>query len=66
MQARFLGRSAQSLAPELDTVNTLLQHLESEGLVHRSDSRIALTTRGRLLADSVGSEIMAAFPETLS
>ncbi|HRE83143.1 MAG TPA: radical SAM family heme chaperone HemW [Opitutaceae bacterium] len=66
VQARFLGRSAQSLAPELDTVNTLLQHLESEGLVHRSDSRIALTTRGRLLADSVGSEIMAAFPETLS
>lgn len=66
LQARFLGRTAPLLAPRLHAVNDLLNRLDSEGFLHRRDSRIALTTRGRLVADSVGSEIMAAFPETLS
>ncbi len=40
-----------------DTLSTLA----AGGLLVRDGSRVRLTTRGRLLADSVGGEIMAAF-----
>ena len=37
-----------------------LNRLEEAGLVQRADDWIRLTGRGRLLADSVGAEVMAA------
>jgi oxygen-independent coproporphyrinogen-3 oxidase len=48
-----------------NAVETLLDRLASEGFVKRESSRVRLTNRGRLLADSIGSELMAAFePQT--
>jgi oxygen-independent coproporphyrinogen-3 oxidase len=44
-----------------ERVQELLTRLEEEGLARRFLDRVALTPRGRLLADNVGSEIMAAF-----
>lgn len=44
-------------------VETLLGRLADEGLAAREGNRVCLTDRGRLLADSVGAEIMAAFEE---
>ena len=35
------------------------------GLLRREGSLVQLTPRGRLLADSVGAEIMAAFEENV-
>lgn len=47
------------------TVEALLDRLATEDLLRRDHSRVKLTDRGRLLADSIGSEVMAAFePET--
>ncbi|MEO7412688.1 MAG: radical SAM family heme chaperone HemW [Opitutaceae bacterium] len=46
------------------TVEILLERLVNEGLAKRSGTRIRLTDRGRLLADSVGTEVMTAFEET--
>jgi oxygen-independent coproporphyrinogen III oxidase len=43
------------------TVEALLARLAAEGLAEREGKRVRLTNRGRLLADSVGAEIMAAF-----
>jgi oxygen-independent coproporphyrinogen-3 oxidase len=37
-----------------------LAHLEASGLVQREGDWVRLTDRGRLLADSVGAEVMAA------
>jgi oxygen-independent coproporphyrinogen-3 oxidase len=53
----------QARAPEAPwaEVRELLGRLESDGLARREGSRMCLTDRGRLLADSVGAEIMAAF-----
>lgn len=42
-------------------VEALLERLAAEGLAVRDGSRVRLTDKGRLLADSVGSELMAAF-----
>ncbi|MEO6002644.1 MAG: radical SAM family heme chaperone HemW [Opitutus sp.] len=42
-------------------VNDVLERMVADGLAVRSGSRIQLTDRGRLLADSVGAEIMEAF-----
>ena len=42
-------------------VETLLARCVSEGLADRSGTRVRLTDRGRLLADSVGAEMMEAF-----
>lgn len=47
------------------TVDALLVRLESEGLATREGTRVRLTDRGRLLADSVGAEIMEAFQSPL-
>jgi oxygen-independent coproporphyrinogen-3 oxidase len=50
-------------------VESLVDRLASEGLAMRSGSRVQLTTRGRLLADAVGGEVMEAFSartETIS
>jgi oxygen-independent coproporphyrinogen-3 oxidase len=44
-----------------ERIGFLVQHLVEEGLAVRLGGRLALTARGRLLADSVGSEVMAAF-----
>ena len=50
-------------APEAPwvSVETLIERLKEEGLAAADGSRIRLSDRGRLLADSVGSEVMAAF-----
>jgi oxygen-independent coproporphyrinogen-3 oxidase len=42
-------------------VEDVLATLEAGGLLVRNESSVQLTRRGRLLADSVGAEIMAAF-----
>jgi oxygen-independent coproporphyrinogen-3 oxidase len=42
-------------------VETLLARCVAEGLAVREGLRVRLTPRGRLLADSVGAELMAAF-----
>jgi oxygen-independent coproporphyrinogen-3 oxidase len=42
-------------------VGALLDRLAADGLALREGSRVRLTDHGRLLADSVGAEIMAAF-----
>ncbi len=44
-------------------VEALLQRLVDDGLALRAGSVVRLTDRGRLLADSVGAEVMAAFAE---
>jgi oxygen-independent coproporphyrinogen-3 oxidase len=44
-----------------ERVETLLARLAEEGLASRDGARVRLERRGRLLADSVGSEVMAAF-----
>jgi oxygen-independent coproporphyrinogen-3 oxidase len=52
----------QARCPEAPwaVVNALLDRLVAEGLAVR-DGRVRLTSRGRILADSVGAEVMAAF-----
>ncbi len=42
-------------------VEVLMERLVVEGLAERKGSRFWLTNRGRLLADTVGAEIMSAF-----
>jgi oxygen-independent coproporphyrinogen III oxidase len=42
-------------------VEVLLERMIAEGLASRDRARVRLTDKGRLLADSVGSELMAAF-----
>lgn len=42
-------------------VEDVLGRLVGEGFALRADSRVRLTDRGRLVADSVGAEIMEAF-----
>ena len=42
-------------------VEALLARLSEEGLAERAGTVVKLTNRGRLLADTVGAEIMAAF-----
>ena len=42
-------------------VDALLDHLAVDGLTVRAAENIRLTHRGRLLADAVGAEVMAAF-----
>jgi oxygen-independent coproporphyrinogen III oxidase len=44
-----------------ERVEALLGRLSEEGLASSEGGRVRLTPKGRLLADSVGSEIMAAF-----
>jgi oxygen-independent coproporphyrinogen III oxidase len=44
-------------------VDTLLQRLVGEGLAERDGDTVRLTDRGRLLADAIGVEVMAAFEE---
>lgn len=50
-------------APEAPwgSVEGLLEGLVSDGLAVRDEARVCLTDRGRLLADAVGAEVMAAF-----
>jgi oxygen-independent coproporphyrinogen III oxidase len=42
-------------------VEALLARCVAEGLALREGPRVRLTNRGRLLADSVGAEVMEAF-----
>jgi oxygen-independent coproporphyrinogen-3 oxidase len=53
----------QARCPEAPwpVVEALAERLVAEGLAERAGSRFWLTNRGRLLADTVGAEIMAAF-----
>jgi oxygen-independent coproporphyrinogen-3 oxidase len=44
-----------------EAVEGLLDRLAAEGLAWRDGQRVRLTDRGRLLADSVGAELMEAF-----
>lgn len=43
-------------------VDALLDRLAADGLARRDGRSVRLTDRGRMLADSVGAEVMAAFP----
>jgi oxygen-independent coproporphyrinogen-3 oxidase len=43
------------------TVEALLTRLADEGLAVWDKGRVSLTDRGRLVADAVGAELMAAF-----
>jgi oxygen-independent coproporphyrinogen-3 oxidase len=43
------------------SVHALVSRLVDEALAHQAGSRVTLTAKGRLLADSIGSEMMAAF-----
>ena len=62
--ATWRGRAPA--APWTD-VEALLDRIAIEGLAEREGTVIRLTNRGRLLADTVGAEIMAAFEsETVS
>ena len=47
--------------PPWRAVEETLGNLSDSGLLERTGNLVHLTTRGRLLADSVGAEIMAAF-----
>lgn len=47
-------------------VHNLLQRLVSDDLAQRDGSIVRLTDRGRLLADSVGAEVMEAFSTELA
>ena len=42
-------------------VDAMLDHLAAAELLVRTGDRVCLTDRGRMLADSVGTEIMTAF-----
>lgn len=53
-------RARAPLAP-WSAVEETLARLEAEGLARREGSVVALTDRGRLVADAVGSELMTAF-----
>ncbi|HXQ80669.1 MAG TPA: radical SAM family heme chaperone HemW [Opitutaceae bacterium] len=55
------GLRARCPGAPWERVEALVERLAAEGLVARDGSRVRLEPRGRLLADSVGSEIMAAF-----
>jgi oxygen-independent coproporphyrinogen-3 oxidase len=46
-------------------VDQLAQQLAEDGLAELGGGRMRLTARGRLLADSVGLEIMEAFHATV-
>ncbi|MEY4941319.1 MAG: hypothetical protein RIQ93_3054 [Verrucomicrobiota bacterium] len=52
---------ARAPAAPWTVIEQCLDGLEEEGLLVRPGSRVQLTQRGRLMADSVGAEIMAAF-----
>ena len=62
VQPGWPGRTARECpdAPWL-AVEGVLQHLVEDGLARRREERVQLTDRGRLLADSIGAEIMDAF-----
>lgn len=48
-------------------VESLIERLVAEGFAERTETVVKLTNRGRLLADTIGAEIMAAFEtETIS
>ena len=53
----------QARAPEAPwpAIEDTLATLAAAGLLQRDDDVVQLTTRGRLVADAVGAEIMAAF-----
>jgi oxygen-independent coproporphyrinogen-3 oxidase len=53
-------RARAPAAPWENVVETLAR-LEEHGLLRLEGDRVRLTTRGRLLADAVGGEVMAAF-----
>ena len=63
MNAGVDGAAWQARAPEAPwaAVEALLDRCVAEGLAVREGSRSRLTERGRLLADSVGAEMMEAF-----
>jgi oxygen-independent coproporphyrinogen-3 oxidase len=56
-------RGLQARCPDApwDRVEALIDRLAGEGLVERDGPRVRLEPRGRLVADSIGSEIMLAF-----
>ncbi len=60
-----LARQA-ARAPEApwDALHALVSRLVDAGLAQQAGDRVTLTPKGRLLADSIGSEMMAAFDRT--
>ncbi len=56
--ARWKARCPEAPWPD---VEALLDRLADSGLALREGSRVRLTDRGRMLADSVGAEVMEAF-----
>ena len=49
-----------------NAIDLLAGRLAAEGLATLRDGRLALTLRGRLVADAVGTEVMTAMEENLS
>jgi oxygen-independent coproporphyrinogen-3 oxidase len=47
-------------------VDQLAERLAAEGLATLRDDRLALTLRGRLIADAIGTEVMSAMEEKVS
>jgi oxygen-independent coproporphyrinogen-3 oxidase len=58
-------RVSHPLAP-WPAVNQLADRLAAEGLATARDGWLALTLRGRLVADAIGAEVMSAMEEKLS
>lgn len=56
--ARWRARAPQAPWPEVEAT---LAALQEDGLLARTGDLVKLTTRGRLVADSVGTELMTAF-----
>jgi len=54
-------QAARGPAAPWEVVHALVSRLVDEGLARQAGSRVSLTPKGRLLADSIGSEMMAAF-----
>ncbi|QYM80514.1 radical SAM family heme chaperone HemW [Horticoccus luteus] len=52
---------ARAPAANWGEVDALLARMDAEGLAIRSETRVRLTDRGRLVADAVGVEVMNAF-----
>ena len=47
-------------------MDQLAERLATEGLVTLREGRLALTLRGRLIADAIGTEVMTAMETDIS
>jgi len=66
LRRRFGPCGSSAPVSEWPAIDELMVRLEADGLVAAMGSRLALTQRGRLLADSVAGEVMMAFDRDAS